>query len=133
MSEIRWKQRFENFENAFNKLKMVIEAYKKDTLDEIYQMAMIQAFEFTYELGWKTMKDFLKHEGIRVNTPRETIKQAFANEVIVDGQVWIDMLEDRNLMSHTYSEKNAIIAIDHIINNYVLSIEQVYNYFKERL
>ncbi len=133
MLEVRWKQRFENFENAFNKLKMVIEVYKKDNNNEIYQMAMIQAFEFTYELGWKTMKDFLKHEGIKVNMPRETIKQAFTNEIIEDGQVWIDMLEDRNLMSHTYSEENAKTAIDHIVNNYVPSIEQVHSYFKERL
>ena len=75
-------------------------------------MALVQVFEFTYELGWKTVKDYLSFSGIKnVNSPREVIKHGFQNQIIEDGQLWINMMEDQNLIAHTYSEENAKKAV----------------------
>ncbi len=133
MEDIRWKQRFENFERAFNKLKKAVNAYKQDYDDELIQMAVIQAFEFTFELGWNTLKDYLECNGIVVQFAREAIKEGFQANIIVNGEVWIDMIDDRNLTSHTYNEEKAKKVINHIINLYMPEFEQVNFYFKERL
>ena len=130
---IRWKQRFYNFEKAYLKLKEISKVLTHDISNEIYQMALIKAFEFTYELGWKTTKDYLKYKGIDAKSPRDVIKEAFAIDIIKDGQAWIDMLEDRNLMAHTYDEYNAKLATKHILEEYIENIEQVYLFFKNSI
>ena len=66
----------------------------------------IQRFEFTFELSWKLMRLVLQNEGIDTNSPHAAIKEAFRNKLIQDGDAWIDMLEDRNMTSHLYDEKN---------------------------
>jgi len=87
---IRWKQRFENFEKARKKLLTAARAVAANPSEELYQMALIQAFEFTYELGWKTLKDYLIYSGeSKASLPREVIKHAFHHGVIEDGQTWI--------------------------------------------
>src|SRR5690348_14559170 len=99
ITDIRWKQRFENFSKAFQRLQTILMALKAEPQNEIYQIALIGAFQFTFELAWKTLKDYLKYQGISVSLPREVIKQAFHYQLIQEGQIWIDMLEDRNLMA----------------------------------
>jgi len=134
MSKIRYKQRFENLEKAFLKFQHTLTELEKNSKNEIYQLALIQAFEFTYELSWKTLKDYLKYSGIKeVNLPREVFKQAFANALIQDGQVWIEMLEDRNLMAHTYDEKRAEKAIFNITKKYAPAIRDLFLFFKSKL
>ena len=135
MEDIRWKQRFENFERAFNKPKKAVHAYKQTCGDELIQMALIQAFEFTFELGWKTLKDYLEESGIIIEeaTPKYVIKKAYEAKLIKDGEAWIDIINDRNLTSHTYNEEKAKKVIDNVINFYMPEFEQVYSYFKKRL
>ena len=132
MKDIRWKQRFDNFERARKKFHKVLDSYKKEPKNEIYQIALVQAFKFTYELAWKTLKDYLKYGGIEVNLPREVIKESFAKKIIEDGQTWIEMLEDRNLLTHIYDEGKTLIALDHISKKYAQAIDQVYKYLKEK-
>ena len=74
-------------------------------------MAVIKAYEFSFELSWKTLKDLLNHEGLDVQLPREVLRQAFATRLLQDGQLWIDMLEQRNLMAHTDDIRRARIAL----------------------
>src|SRR3989338_6513485 len=99
--DIRWKQRFDNLQSAYQRLRHAVQANAQAPDNDLFQMALVKAFEMTFELSWKTMKDYLKYNGVEVKLPREVIKQAFANDIIADGQLWIDMLEDRNLMAHT--------------------------------
>ena len=87
----------------------------------------------TFELSWKTMKDYLSHNGIDVSLPREVIKQAFAYNIISDGQAWIDMLEERNLMAHTYNEARAQKAVEHICQRYSLALHNLQLYLQARL
>lgn len=133
MEDIRWKQRFENFEKAFNNFIIVLDALKDNQDSIINKMATIQAYEMTFELGWKTLKDFLTEKGVVVSFPKDTIKEAFAYEIIEDGEIWIKMLEDRNLTSHAYDEQKANQVINDIKNKYFHALLQVFIYLKSKL
>ena len=131
--DIRWKQRFSNLQSAYELLNQSIAAHKQTPDNHLIQMALIKSFEITFELSWKTMKDHLKYNGIDVKLPREIIKQAFANDLITDGQLWIDMLERRNVMSRVYDAAIATQAIDDICQHYQTGLAQLHSYFAQRL
>lgn len=92
--DIRWKQRFSNYEKATSQLTEFIE---KGELNKFELQGLIQCFEYTFELAWKTMKDYLEEEGFEVKSPRATIQTAFQTELILDGHAWIDALEKKKL------------------------------------
>ncbi len=100
--DIRWKQRFENFQKALSLLEGVLLLENPD----IYQKAgMVQFFEMSFELSWKLLKDFLEEEGFSdVKSPRAAIKKAFEVGIIEDGHLWLNLLEKRNLTLLTYDE-----------------------------
>lgn len=133
MQDIRWKQRFENWQAAYSRLQEAANAHTQTEHSAIIQMALIKGFEMTFELSWKTMKDYLSYSGIEANAPRDIIKHAFATNIIADGQVWIDMLDDRNLMAHTYDEARAKKAIEHICTRYLIALQELRTYFQARL
>lgn len=133
MQDIRWKQRFQNFEKAYNNFKYALDALNADQDNIINKMATVQAYEMVFELGWKTTKDFLTEQGVEVNFPREVIKEAFAYEIIEKGEIWIKMLDDRNLTVHTYDEAKANAVIYDIKNKYFTVIEELYDYLKGKL
>jgi len=103
-TDVRWKQRFSNFKKATMQLTEFIE---KEELNKFEVQGLIQCFEYTFELAWKTLKDYLQEEGFDVTTPRKTIQIAYQVQLITDGHAWIDALEKRNLMAHTYDETRA--------------------------
>ncbi|WP_427338042.1 nucleotidyltransferase substrate binding protein [Caloranaerobacter sp. DY30410] len=113
--DVRWKQRFLNFKKATLQLTEFIE---KGELNKFEVQGLIQCFEYTFELAWKTMKDYLEQEGFDVKSPRRTIQTAFQVELITDGHTWIDALEKRNLLAHTYDEARAKEAEELIRNKY---------------
>lgn len=127
--EIRWKQRFENFEKAFNELK---EATEKPELSKLERAGLVQTFEFTFELAWKTLKDFLESEGVTAQSPRETIQKGFSSSYISDGHLWIDALEKRNLLAHTYSEELSLKAVSLIKDSYFQILEKFHKDFTGR-
>lgn len=126
---IRWQQRYNNLDKAFKQLERNISI---EVPNDTEKQGIIQSFEFTFELSWKTLKDYLESEGIMAATPREVLKQAFHVGFIKDGDAWIDMLEQRNLMSHTYDEKNAELALSLIKNNYFKNIQELMIFFKKK-
>lgn len=126
---IRWRQRFSNLENAFLFLK---EGLKKESLDPYQEAGIIQSFEFTFELSWKTLKDFLESMGTNVDFPRDTLKEAFTIQLIKDGHLWLEMLDKRNILSHTYNRRQAANAVDLIRKRYFPAIEQLYSELKSR-
>lgn len=130
--DIRWKQRFDNLHRAYDRLHQATAANADQPDNDLIQMALIKAFEMTFELSWKTMKDYLVYGGIDAKLPREVIKQAFANDIIVDGQMWIDMLENRNQIAHTYDEARARETVRQICRSYLPALEQLYRYLLER-
>ncbi len=87
----------------------------------------MQRFEYTLELAWKTLKDYLEASGIVLNaiTPRQVIKDAFAARIVADGQAWIDMIDHRNLLSNTYDPVNFEEAVKAIHDRYLTALRQV--------
>jgi len=130
MLEIRWQQRFQNFEKAFNRLQHALDV-KSD--DPLIQAGIIQTFEFTFELAWKTMKDRLEYEGFDVKAPREVIKQAFQSNYIENPEPWLEALDKRNLMAHIYDEEKANEALSLVREKYFYIIRDVYFFLKNEL
>lgn len=124
LKEIRWKQRFENFEKTYKLLKKYS---NKSITNELEKAGIIQFFEMAFELAWKVLKDYLESEGYVVKSPRETIKQAFQIGLIDNGHVWIDALADRNLTTHTYDEELASKMAIEIISIYLPELEKMYD------
>ncbi len=102
--DIRWQQRFQNFQKAFSYLS---EALKIEDPSDAERAGIIQFYEVAFELAWKTLKDFLIEEGFTVKSPRDAIKTAFQNGYIHNGHLWINALDSRNLSAHTYDEAMA--------------------------
>ncbi|MGE0018698.1 MAG: nucleotidyltransferase substrate binding protein [Draconibacterium sp.] len=127
---VRWKQRFQNFEKAFFQLKEAVERF--DELTDLEKEGMIQRFEFTFELSWKTLKDFLESQNVEAKFPRDVIKEAFHYEIIENGEVWLEMLEIRNLMSHTYDEETFKRTANEIFNRFYTEISRLYQYLNEK-
>ena len=114
--DIRWQQRFKNFKKAFDLLS---EAVNMNDYSDLEREGMIQRFEFTYELAWNTMKDFLEDQGTtNITGSKDAIKEAFNSGLITDGDEWFKMVESRKLSSHTYDEKTAEEIADKIKENY---------------
>ncbi|RJP33479.1 MAG: nucleotidyltransferase [Candidatus Omnitrophota bacterium] len=124
--EIRWHQRLENFGKALAQLEA---ACRKEEYSDLERAGLVQIFEFTFELAWKTLKDLLFYEGFEVKTPRETIRQAFEVEYLEEAgaETLLDGLKKRNLLSHTYEETTAKEAEELIKNQYTPILRQVYN------
>jgi len=116
--DIRWKQRFQNYKKAFATLKNAVELASERELSDLEKQGMIQGFEFTFELAWNVMKDYLEEQGITgIIGSKNAIRHAFNKGLIEDGEVWMDMVKDRNLASHVYDEETAedlFIAIKNI-------------------
>ena len=106
MSEnIRWKQRFSNYQKALGQLQKFVD---KGALSELEEQGLIKAFEYTYELAWSTLKDFLEFRGQSdLFGSRDAIQKAFQLNLIEDGEGWMDMLKSRNRTSHSYNQETA--------------------------
>jgi nucleotidyltransferase substrate binding protein (TIGR01987 family) len=126
--DLRWKQRFQNFEKAFLLLSDAVDKIEK--LDTLSKEGLIQRFEYTLELSWKTLKDYLESKEVIAKFPKDVIKQSFQADLIDNGEIWMNMLEKRNLLTHTYDEKIFITAINAINNLYFDQIKKLYQYLK---
>ena len=123
MKKERVYLKHEDLKNAFQRLK---EAVNKPLLDDIVIDAAIQRFEFTFELAWKVMKDYLEYQGIieNVKGPRDCIKEAFKLNLIKDGDGWIEMLLSRNLTSHIYDKDRTEKIFNDIKQKYIKLIDE---------
>lgn len=134
--DVRWKQRFQNFDRAFVLLRSAFEDKKISDFSALEQEGIIQRFEYTYELAWKTMKDYLQDNGnviLPEITARSVIKEAYATNMIDDGQVWIDMMLHRNILAHCYDFsifQEVLIAID---LRYLTALSTLHEWLLERV
>ena len=132
-ADVRWKQRAQNYDRAVALLR---DALKNgpEALNDLEKEGTAQRFEFTVELVWKTLKDYLEHDGVQLTsvTPKSVIKAAFAARLIPDGQVWIDILEQRNLLSHTYDQRLLTEGLNEIHTRYLPALEQLQTFLQEQ-
>lgn len=106
--DIRWIQRFQNYRKALEHLREAVALSKTRLLSNLESQGLIQGFEFTHELAWKTMKDFLEDKGItNLIGSKDATRNAFREGLITDGEGWMEMIKSRNLTSHTYNEEVA--------------------------
>lgn len=133
-TDIRWKQRFENFSKASDLLD---EALKNGpgSLNQLEREGAIQRFEYTFELAWKTVKDYLDNAGVVFEeaTPRKVLKGAYSSGFLPEGQVWIDMLDQRNLLSHTYDRKDFEDAAEAVYSKYLPALAALRDKLRKEL
>lgn len=121
--DVRWKQRLQNFKRAFIQLE---KAVKTPDLNELERQGLIKAFEFTYELAWTTLKDYLIEMGYtELMGSKDTFRQAFQLGLISDGEIWMEMVKSRNLTSHTYNQDTAESIEEDVITTYYPLIKQL--------
>lgn len=117
--DIRWKQRFDNFQRALRQLTAAVALSRTRPLSDLEQQGLIQGFEFTHELAWNVLKDYLEMEGIQgLVGSRSTVREAFKRGLIADGETWMDMIDKRNLSSHTYNEAVAQAVVTAVVERY---------------
>ena len=125
----RFKERFIEYKKALKRLEEALNEEKT----EIVIDGVLHRFEFTFELAWKTMKDCLEYMGIvnKTGSPRENIQAAFKQGLIDDGETWINIMLDRNSLSHIYDEEISREIYDRIKNKYVIEFEKLENKLEE--
>lgn len=124
----RWVYRFDNYQRAFILLREAIESMEERPLSQLEKEGVIQRFEYTWELAWKVMKDYLESQGVILETitPAAAIKAAFAAKLIDRGEKWMNALDARNKMSHTYNLKTFEQIIAKIRSDYLAILDDLY-------
>lgn len=110
--DVRWKQRFVSYKMAMAQLTKFIE---KGELNELEEQGLIKAFEYTHELSWKLLKAFLSDQGNKdIYGSKDATRVAFGLNLIEDGEIWMEMIKDRNRTSHTYNRETAVIIANNV-------------------
>jgi len=124
-SGIRWKQRYDNFSKAMDKL---LDACRKEEYSDLERSGLVKTFEFSFELAWNTLKDLLYHEGLEAKTPRETIRSAFTAGYLSEAEAAtaLDALDKRNVLSRSYDEAAAVEAVELIRYQYAPMLHALY-------
>lgn len=129
--DIRWQQRFSNYQKALAQLERFIEP---PALNEREQLGLIKAFEYSFELAWNTLRDLLRSQGnATLLGSRDTLREAFRLGLIEQGETWMLMIQDRNLTSHTYNRATADAIADHITDRYLPCFRQLHSRLELRL
>ena len=117
--DVRWQQRFANYKKALAQLADAVELSRQRALSRLEKQGVIQAFEFTHELAWNVLKDFLLDRGNQdIKGSKDATRAAFKVELIADGEQWMAMIQSRNISSHTYDEHTAEQLVCAIVGNY---------------
>lgn len=126
--DIRWIQRFNHFNKAFSQLKEAVDLASQRQLSKLEAQGLIQGFEYTHELAWNTLKDYFKEGGVTgIRGSTDATRIAFKEGLIEHGEVWMDMIQSRNLTSHTYNESTATQIIAAILDDYFVEFQRLQN------
>ena len=130
--DIRWKQRFDNYQKALQSLQRAMALAEIRELSELEQQGLIQGFEYTHELAWNVLKDYLEEQGITgVIGSKNATRSAFKNGLIEDGEVWMEMIAARNLSSHTYNIETAAEIAEMILTRFYPAFMRLAGTFAE--
>lgn len=117
--DVRWKQRLSNYLRAMQTLSRAVALSEQRALSELEQQGLIQGFEFTHELAWNVLKDYLEEQGFAgIIGSKNATREAFRNGLIVDGEAWMDMIKARNLTLHTYNTEIAASIVEDILQSF---------------
>ncbi len=130
--DVRWRQRLQSFRKAFGQLSKAAAIASQRELSELEQQGLIKAFEFTHELAWNALKDFLESRGtMDLYGSRDATREGFAKGLIEDGEAWMAMIQSRNRTSHTYNQDTADEIANGILSSYVQEFEKFLRKFTE--
>lgn len=131
--DIRWKRCFQNYEKAFYRLSRAIDVVKATPDDDLLQSGLVKTYEYTFELAWKTLKDYLELEGFLLRSPRGTIRQGFQSGYITNAEDWLQALSDRNLTVHIYDDEIISRVLKDIFERYFFILQTFYETFKLKI
>jgi nucleotidyltransferase substrate binding protein (TIGR01987 family) len=130
--DVRWRQRLQSFRKAFSQLSKAAALANERKLSDLEQQGLIQAFEFTHELAWNTLKDFLESRGeAAIYGSKDATRAAFAKGLIADGEAWMAMIKSRNDSSHTYNEDTANEMAAAITSSYLPQFDKFLQRFSQ--
>lgn len=134
----RFAERQKDYKNALNKLEEALTENIESLTENAKQIiidGVLHRFEFTFELAWKTIKDYLEYMGItqKTGSPRENIQQAFKQGIIEDGEIWIQIMLSRNELSHLYDEQTSRRIYNDINNKYIIEFKKLEEKFEQIL
>jgi nucleotidyltransferase substrate binding protein (TIGR01987 family) len=134
MPDIRWQQRFDNYNKAFCELKESVLLANERALTKLEKQGVIQGFEYTHELAWNLLKDYLELQGhVGLIGSRDTTREAFKRGLIADGDTWMEMINARNRTSHAYDRATAELIYSAILQRFFSKFEQLHRAFSARL
>ena len=125
-------QKVENYQNALKRLEEAIARYQASTSDTLYRDGLIQRFEFTFELAWKSLKEYMEDQGmvLTIVSPRSVLKEAYAAGMIDNPDIWNEAVNSRNLMSHIYDEETAISIVDRVSSEFIVPLTALAEFYK---
>jgi nucleotidyltransferase substrate binding protein (TIGR01987 family) len=122
--DVRWVQRFEHFVKGLAQLEDAEQLARARDLTNLERQGFIKGFEFTFEQAWLTLKDFLESRGVQgLYGAKDAIQGAFRSGLVANGEVWMDMIQSRNLTSHTYDETTSARILTVIRTDYIGEFE----------
>lgn len=126
-------QKVENYQNALRRLEEAIARYQAAPNDTLYRDGLIQRFEFTFELAWKSLKEYMEDQGMvmTIVSPRSVLKEAYAAGIIDNPDIWNEAVDSRNLMSHIYDEETAISIADRVSSEFIVPLTALAEFYKE--
>jgi len=120
LEDIRWLQRFDSYQKALATLERIVNIREERPLSEPEMLGLIQAFELTHELAWKLFKDYYHAKGFQdISGSRDATRLAFSENLITNGEVWMNMIVSRNLSSHVYDQATAESIVGLILDSYI--------------
>ena len=115
----RWQQRLNNYKNALTQLESAVALSSERPLSDLEKQGLIQSFEFTHELAWNVIKDYFFDQGNpNITGSRDAVREAFSTGLIIQGELWMEMIKSRNQTSHTYNHQIANEITNQIITLY---------------
>lgn len=130
--DIRWEQRFSNYCKAMQTFKTAIKLSKKRALSDLEQQGLIQSFEFTHELAWNVLKNYLEHKGIiGLIGSKDATREVFKNNLIDNGEYWMHMIQAQNQTSHTYNSAATEKIVKDILQKFYPAFLDMENKFNE--
>lgn len=126
-------QKIENYKQALAQLEAAVKVYEANPADDLYRDGLIQRFEFTVELAWKSLKEWLEDQGLvlGISSPRAILKEAYAAGAIKDAEGWNDILKARNITSHVYDEETAVKVADMVIRDFLPPLRALAQFYDE--
>ncbi|MDR0868700.1 MAG: nucleotidyltransferase substrate binding protein [Planctomycetota bacterium] len=130
----RWQYRLDNFTRALALLREAVDTAAARPLTQLEKEGAVRRFEYSLELAWKTLKDYLQSEKVKIEpvTPKEVVRQAFTAGIIDDATVWMDALDARNEMAHNYDEAEFATTLAGVENRYLAALTAAHNYLTDK-